>query len=608
MTSWRRHACKGIPQTAALGLTLALVSGPVAALDDLDFDTPGMSEDLRSQIKAYSALAAAEGEDRVSGQDILAAALSDYGILTETLYDAGYYGGVISITLDGREASGIPLLETPDTVGTVRVEVRQGPQFTFGRADIAPLAPETTLPGGFASGETAAASVVGDAADASIEAWRQVGHAKAEIAQESVTADHRDSTLDVAMGVAPGPRLTFGALKNVNDSSVRSAARRRIAGIPTGEVFDPDEVDDAVRRLTATGAFSTVTLREAETPNADGSLDMLLSVSDAKPRRLGFGAEVSSLEGLSLETYWLHRNALGGAEQFRIDAEVSDISGETDQIDASLTARLEVPAAVAVWDPDTTAYFQLALSSENEPTYLSNSIELSTGVSRRFSDELSGSLGIGLRYSEVDDDLGYRDFLLFTLPTTLTWDKRDNDLDPKSGWYIDTDLTPFVNLTGAGDGARLYSDMRGYYGLGADKGTVLAGRLQLGSVLASPLEDTQPEYLFYSGGAGSVRGQPYQSLTVDLGDGDETGGRSFLGLSGELRQDIGESFQVVAFADAGFIGADSAPGSDGNWHSGAGLGLRYKTGIGPLRVDVAGPTSGDTGNGVQLYIGIGQAF
>lgn len=600
MTPWRRHA--------ALGITLALVTGPAAALDDLEFSTPDMNDDLRSEIKAYSALSAAENEERISGQDILAAALSDYGILVETLYDAGYYGGTVSITIDGREASDIPLLQTPDTVSKVVVRVDQGPRFDFGRAEVTPITPETELPSGFAPGEVARASLVGDAADASIEGWRQLGHAKAEIAGEQVTADHRNSRLDVAMRVAPGPRLTFGALNNVTDSDVRSAARRRIAGIPTGEVFDPDEVDDAVRRLTDTGAFSTVTLREAETPNADGSLDMLLSVQDAKPRRIGFGAELSSLEGLELTTYWMHRNFLGGAERFRIDAAVSDISGETDQIDASLTARLEIPAAVAIWDADTTAYFQFELASENEPTYSSNSIGPSAGVSRRFSDELTGSLGLGLEYSEVDDDLGYRDFLLFTVPTSLTWDRRGDDLDPKSGWYIDTDLTPFVNLTGPGDGARLYSDIRGYYGFGADKGTVLAGRLQIGSVIGSELEDTQPEYLFYSGGAGSVRGQPYQSLTVDLDDDDETGGRSFLGLSGELRQDVGESFQVVAFADAGFIGEGSTPGGDGDWHSGAGLGLRYKTGIGPLRVDVAGPTSGDTGDGVQLYIGIGQAF
>ena len=65
---------------------------------------------------------------------------------------------------------------------------------------------------------------------------------------------------------------------------------------------------------------------------------------------------------------------------------------------------------------------------------------------------------------------------------------------------------------------------------------------------------------------------------------------------------------MVAFADAGYISEASTPGTEGDWHAGAGLGVRYSTPIGPLRVDVAGPVSGDTGEGVQLYIGIGQAF
>ncbi|MCE8438666.1 BamA/TamA family outer membrane protein, partial [Rhodovulum sulfidophilum] len=113
--------------------------------------------------------------------------------------------------------------------------------------------------------------------------------------------------------------------------------------------------------------------------------------------------------------------------------------------------------------------------------------------------------------------------------------------------------------------------------------------------------------LFFSGGGGTVRGQPYQSLAVDLPNGDRIGGRSFIGLSGEARVGVTRAIQMVAFYDAGFVGPDSWV-SDGDWQSGAGLGLRYDTGIGPIRFDVAAPVDGDTGDGVQFYIGIGQAF
>jgi translocation and assembly module TamA len=600
VTIWR------VPAT--VGISLILAAQPAAAFDNLNFSTPGMDEDLRSQIENNSALSAAQDEDRTGTQDVLAAALSDYGVLLETLYANGYYGGTISITLDGREASEIPLLSSPDTIDTVMVTVVKGPSFKFGTTRVAPLAPDTTLPEDFTSGSTARAGLVGEAADAAIDGWRQVGHAKADLAYQDVTANHRAQQLDVDIGIAPGPELRFGRLITVNDSAVRTAAQRRIAGLPTGERFDPDVVDDVTRRLTSTGAFSSVTVREADRPNPDGTLDMELRVVDAKPRRFGFGAELSSLEGLTLSSFWLHRNFMGGAERFRVDGEVSDISGNTGEIDASITARLEVPAAIARLGPDTDAFFQAALASENEPTYTSNSIDLTAGLTRRFTEDLTGELGLGLNYSETEDDLGYREFLLLTMPLSLTWDKRDNDLNPKSGWYIGAEATPFLNVNDTGSGARLYGDLRGYYGIGESKGTVLAGRLQVGSVVGPELDETQPEFLFYSGGAGTVRGQPYQSLTVDLGNGDETGGRSFLGLSGELRQDIGESWGVVAFADAGYISAEATPGSGGEWQSGAGLGVRYQTGIGPIRLDVATPTGGDTGSGVQIYIGIGQAF
>ncbi len=596
---------------AASGTALCLASSPVLALDDLRFTSPAMSDDLGDQIRNNSALAAieAEAEDAApDGQDVLAAALSDYGILLETLYANGYYGGIISILIDGREASEIPLLSTPDTVGTVTVRIDTGPSFEFGRTELTPLAPETELPEAFARGETARASVVGDAAEAGVDGWRDIGHAKAEVTDQQVTANHRTSELDVAMRIAPGPELRFGRLDTDGSSAVRTAAQRRIAGLPSGERFDPEEVQDVTNRLTRTGAFSSVTVREAEQPNPDGTLDMIVDVVDNKPRRFGFGAEISSLEGLSLTAFWLHRNLWGGAERLRIDGEVTDIGASgSDALDASLTARLEVPAAIAELGPNTDAFFEASVSTLNEPTYSADTAELTAGLTRRFNDDLTGEIGVGLLYSQTEDDLGEREFLLFTLPLSLTWDKRDIDLDPTSGWYLDAELTPFYNLDGEGHGARLFTDLRGYYGFGESKSTVLAGRLQLGSVVGAELEDTQPEFLFYSGGAGTVRGQPYQSLTVEF-DGNETGGRSFLGLSTELRQDINDTWGVVAFADAGYISEASAPGTEGDWHAGAGLGVRYSTPIGPLRVDVAGPVSGDTGDGVQLYIGIGQAF
>ena len=132
--------------------------------------------------------------------------------------------------------------------------------------------------------------------------------------------------------------------------------------------------------------------------------------------------------------------------------------------------------------------------------------------------------------------------------------------------------------------------------------------MQLGALFGPSLEESPPFYRFFSGGGGTVRGQGYQSLALDVG-GESVGGRSFLGLSGEVRGDITENIQLVGFADWGYIGAESFPDFTGASHAGAGIGVRYNTGIGPIRLDVAVPVSGDTdSSSFYIYVGIGQAF
>ncbi|MEZ5675182.1 MAG: BamA/TamA family outer membrane protein [Thalassovita sp.] len=167
---------------------------------------------------------------------------------------------------------------------------------------------------------------------------------------------------------------------------------------------------------------------------------------------------------------------------------------------------------------------------------------------------------------------------------------------------------PFVGLSGEASGAQLKFDSRIYRKLDPEARFVAAGRFQLGSVTGPALSETAPDFLFYSGGGGTVRGQPYQSLNVDLGGGNTIGGRSFVGFSGEIRAKITSAISIVGFADAGYIGSESFYDGSGEWHSGAGLGLRYDTSVGPIRLDVAAPVSGSTGDGIQVYIGIGQAF
>ncbi|PIL18017.1 hypothetical protein P775_21590 [Puniceibacterium antarcticum] len=583
----------------------SVLPAPADAQDKVHFRLASQDDELRTNLRRASALETSITEGRDTAQDLFAAALSDYGRLLDALYANGYYSPVINILLDGRQASDIPLLSVPTQINDVTIVIDQGKRYRFGKTEITPLPPGAALPSEFRPEKRALSGSVGDALDTAIVSWRDAGYAKASLESQSVIADHARNKLDVAMRITPGPLVKFGSIYSTQDTAVRTSVIRRVASIPEGSQFSPEALRQAEQRLRRTGAFSSVALEEGETVAPDGSMDIKVTAVDAKPRRFGFGAELSSLDGVKLSSFWLHRNFWGGAERLRIEGDVSNIGSSESGMDYSLGARLEVPAVLG---PDTDGFVYSELAHLDETTYLSDRIELGLGLSRIYSESLTATAGLSFVYSETDDDLGKRTFTLLTFPISVTMDKRDKELDPGSGYYLDVSVTPYLGLSGSQSGASLKGDARYYFPIVEDKSQVIATRLQLGSIVGSDLTETLPEYLFTSGGGGTVRGQPYQSLNIDLGNGDETGGRSFVGLSTEYRTNLSGNLAAVAFYDAGYIGESSFYDGAGNWHSGAGLGIRYKTGIGPIRFDVAAPVSGDTGNGVQFYIGIGQAF
>lgn len=588
-------------------LTVFLPLGAQGA--EVTFNAPNASKGFTEKLRSASLSLTTAAREDATAQDLLAAAQSDYARLIGVLYAEGYYGGVITIRVDGKEAASIPPLRAPGTINQIDISVDRRAKFTFGIARVAPVPARTGLPQGFAKGKLARGDLIGEAARTGVSAWRDAGHAKADITGQVITADHAGKTLDADITLSPGPRLRFGVLEiepSEPPSHVRPSRIRAIAGLPAGKTFSPEKLDQSATRLRRTGAFRSVVLSEAETPNPDGTLDITTRVVDAKRRRVGAGAELSSLEGLTLTGFWLHRNLFGGAERLRFDGMIGGIGGNSGGEDFRLSGRFERPATLG---PDTSMFLLASIEDNNEPDYSERSVEVGGGLSHVFSKYLTAEAGLSYRYSEIDDDLGSRSLQHLLFPLRVTWDRRDNALNAKSGQFADLSLTPFLGIEqGSGTGARLFADARTYHSLGKADRFTFAARAQFGSVAGADIDAVPADMLFYSGGAGTVRGQSYQSLGVDLSPGVTVGGRSFMGFSGELRTDVTKSIQAVTFADTGFVGQDALGSGKGEWHSGAGLGARYMTGVGPIRVDLATPLDGNAGKSYELYIGIGQAF
>ncbi len=594
---------------AAVTLAVALaLAAPAGARDDFAFRAPGADDGLTAALRGASALVELRNTgDTEDAQDVFAAARADYGRILGALYARGHYSAVISIRLDGREAADIPPLDAPTTIRRVEVTIDPGPRFAFGTARVAPLAPGTVLPEGFRTGEPAESGRVQEAAQAAVDGWRARSHAKAAIGAQDITADHRTARLDASLTVVPGPALRFGRLAVTGRERMREARIRAIAGLPEGDRFDPAVLDRAAERLRRTGVFSSVALVEDEAVTPPDRLGITAQVVEQKPRRYTFGAELSSLDGAALTAGWLHRNLFGGAERLTLGGEVRQIGAQSSGTDYLFSATLERPATIR---PDTTARLSFGLGHSEEDDYTADGARIEVGFDTWINARTTWRVGLAYQFARVQDATGDYTYRNLSLPLGVTYDSRDSKLDARSGLYLDAEIKPFLGFGTTDSGARLTADLRAYRSFGQGDRLTFAGRLQVGAVAGGTLLGTPRDDLFYSGGGGTVRGQPYQSLGVPLlrmAD-TEVGGMAFLAASLELRARFGPRWGAAAFVDYGMIGATGFGSDVTRSHAGAGLGVRFDTGFGPLRLDVAAPIAGDTGKGAQVYIGIGQAF
>ena len=538
--------------------------------------------------------------------DVLGAAQADYSRLIGVLYEQGYFAPEINILVDGREAASIPPIDAPSSIANVVINVKPGAVFTFGNVTITPKAPNVEPTEGLATGEIASVTTLRAGASDQIEGWRHAGHAKAEIAGQQITANHPEKTLSAAVTIDPGPKLRFGKITIDSESAVRQKRIREIMGWPEGKVYTPDDIAKVESRLRRSGAFATAVLTEAETANPDGTLDVTASITDQLPRRYSFGAEFSTLDGLGLSALWLHRNFFGGAERLQIDGEIEGFGGgDSDGIDYRLTALLSRPAT---YRTDLEAFLLAEIEQRDDPNLFSRTIRLELGGHYFASEDREFTYGVGFRRSTTRDDLGDRDYTILTFPFTATFDRRDDRLDATAGYYAQASLTPFLNLNGTDNGIVSKLDLRTYRQVG--NRVVLALRGQIGSVAGPSLTNAPADLLFFSGGSDTARGHEFQSLGVEFSPGVTIGGRSFLGVQGEVRVKTGNSnLSVVGFYDVGYIGSEAFFDGSGLWHTGFGAGVRYNTPIGPIRFDAALPGSGpDDSSGLEIYIGIGQAF
>ncbi|HAQ47098.1 MAG TPA: hypothetical protein DCR25_07235 [Rhodobacter sp.] len=586
----------------AFGLLLAMVA-LAKARSAFEFDTLSASKALRADLRQSAGSLTFDKAKNPNVQDVLAQANEDYQRLLNVLYNAGYYAPSISILLNGTEVSALSPFTNPDMVQDLSIIIDPGPKFSFGALYLTPLPQGSSPNNAFATGKPAHLSALQAAVEQALYEWQNAGHARATVARQTISANHQTERLDAQVTLEPGPSLRFGTITAQGQSRLSSDRLLEIAGLELGTPYAPKTIEKTRDRLNRSGIFRSVDVQIADKITSPDQLNVTIMVREAKPRHFGFGAEVGGIDGLLLSGNWMHRNLFGGGERFKVDTSLANIGGTSHGIDGRLDLSFSRPAT---FSPDTSLEVTLKGKHEEAADYAFNQTDLGVGFKRVFNADSSGQITLNQIDTWVKELSGRTNYRHWALPIEANLDRRDNRLDARNGGYLGAVVTPFWGGGAAGSGVVATYDGRIYKGLGRKESVVLAARLQGGTIWGTDLESTPRDYLFYSGGGGTVRGQGFESLGV-TNLGYKTGGLSYQVASLEARFDMGKNLGLVTFYDFGQVSATKSL-SDGQSHSGAGLGLRYKTGFGPVRLDLSQAQSGAQNAGLQIYLGIGQAF
>ncbi|MGB7408387.1 MAG: BamA/TamA family outer membrane protein [Pontixanthobacter sp.] len=569
------------------------------------------------RFEALSTIEELEGGDENIAQ-LAARARADEELLTEMLRIYGYYDAQIlrSVVSDPNQSNS----DDADSGALVRFDIVPGQRYRFGDIDLGNL----QRAGDFAALRATFAIQPDDAlsSDAIVtekadldRALGESGYPFATIGEAQLLIDHRAAVGDLTLPVEPGGKYVFGGVTSSLPDYLPGDHLASIARFEPGDVFQRSKQLDLRRAITATGLVSSITIerREVTAPQGDepGVVAIDVGLTRAPVRTVAGAIGYGSEEGIRVQASWEHRNLFPpeGALKFR------GILGTQEQL-AGVTFRrnnfggrdrvLNLDAYATTIDSDAFDAQTVAFvaSYEQASTLLfQKPLSWSFGFEAIATDERPPEVN-GIRRPR-------QAYFVGALPISALIDTSDDLLDPTTGFRLGGRLSPEISLSNDVTSYYLRSQIDASYYRRVTDRVVMAGRTRVGSIPGTAIGNIAPSRRYYAGGGSSVRGYGFQQIGPRDIAGEPSGGRSVVEFSLEARIATGffdGAVSVVPFIDAGSVSASPTPDFD-EIKVGAGVGLRYLTGFGPIRVDVGVPINpGPDDSPVGVYVSLGQAF
>ena len=564
-----------------------------------------IGESFETRFKILSVLEQYRGDDANFAQ-IRRRAQNDSDLVERLLRIEGYYDAVVQTRF---EADGA---ERVDVV----IDVQAGPQYELDaialpglETAVAPDRETFRKSFGLQPGDIVNSDRIMEAIGRLDGAMANNGYPFAKTSEPELEIDHAERLGDLEVVVTPGGKYVFGSIVMAQTDLFGPDHVQMIARFNPGDLYQTSDMEDLRRALIATGLVSTISVDPvvAEDPAA---VDIAVNLTPAPLRTIAGELGYGTGEGARAEVSWEHRNMFPPEGLVRVTGVLA-----TQEQSGSIAYRRN-----NYHRRDNVLNGRTALSVVDRPAFKAQTFSVAANIERQsnliYQKRWSWSAGIELLASREEDvtgpagATGKDTYFIGSLPGLVTFDASDNLLDPTRGFRLSARVAPEASLQ---DGSFFYvrSQLDGSAYFPVSDKIVLAGRTRLGIIAGAGNNRIAPSRRLYSGGGGSIRGYGYQSIGPRDANNDPVGGRSLVefSLEARVRTDIfGGNFGVVPFLDAGNVYTSSSPDLSGLRY-GAGVGVRYYSDFGPIRIDVGTPINPQPGDSrIAVYVSLGQAF
>ncbi|WP_165856694.1 autotransporter assembly complex protein TamA [Marinobacter sp. JSM 1782161] len=419
---------------------------------------------------------------------------------------------------------------------------------------------------------------------------RKLGYFDGKFTARSLKVDPDAGEADIELVFASGPRYAFGEVTFEDDGTFERPLLNRFVQIRPGEPYDADRIAELDSDLSNSGYFASVIVSAQSEEAEDRRVPVQVRLTTRDPRSVAAGVGFSTDVGPRLRGTWTEHwiNPMG----HRRGAEM-ELSAPRQNV----SAYYELPL-----DPPMTDAIRFTTGYQKEDIEDVNSERLTFGEQWRHELDNGWMRVLSLNWEKERYTIGDKPGDVELLLPGISFSKlvADSPLDPARGYRLQLDVSgAHRSVLSDADIAHVLGIAKGLITVG--NGHRFLGRLQAGAVATNDFDDVPPSLRFFAGGDQSVRGYGYETLSPEDSDGDSVGGRYLLVGSVEYQYPLTNQWRLAAFVDKG----NAIDNLTDPLATGVGLGIRWVSPVGPLRLDIARGLDEDLGGGWRLHFSMG---